>query len=408
MTSQRLCKNPAVCILEEIFFMAPLFRTPVSFFSLLVTFTILASTKPENRSTRPALPVNTNPRIQVAVLLDVSNSMDGLIEQAKAQLWNMVSVMGKAKCNGVAPQIEISLYEYGRSSNNVTDGYVKQINGFTSDLDQLSQNLFKLTTNGGDEYCGHVIYTSLSDLNWDTSSSNYKVIFIAGNEDFLQGDIAYTKACAEAKNKGVIVNTIYCGDRMQGLREHWNLNAECGSGSFTNINQDAKLEDIPTPYDTTLIVLNEKLNGTYLYYGSEGRDKSALQYSMDASNASMGTTVAAKRTAVKGNAQLYNNSSWDLLDASAADSTFIAKVDMKTLPDSLKNKSRAELQQIVNVKNAERGIIQKEIGSISVQRENYINAERTKAATNNNSETLETEVEKIIKEQVKRFNMVIQ
>ena len=122
----------------------------------------------------------------------------------------------------------------------------------------------------------------------------------------------------------------------------------------------------------------------------------------------MGTTVAAKRTAVKGNAQLYNNSSWDLLDASAADSTFIAKVDMKTLPDSLKNKSRAELQQIVNVKNAERGIIQKEIGSISVQRENYINAERTKAATNNNSATLETEVEKIIKEQVKRFNMVIQ
>jgi hypothetical protein len=170
------------------------------------------------------------PKIQVAVLLDVSNSMDGLIEQAKAQLWNMVSVLGKANCNNITPSIEIALYEYGRPANDARAGYVKQINSFTGDLDQVSQNLFKLTTNGGDEFCGHVIYTSLTDLSWDTASANYKVIFIAGNEDFLQGDVSYTKACTEAKKKGVIVNTIYCGDRMQGIQEHWNLGSEpeCG------------------------------------------------------------------------------------------------------------------------------------------------------------------------------------
>src|SRR5688500_938766 len=55
-------------------------------------------------------------KIQVAILLDVSNSMDGLIEQAKAQLWNMVKVLGKANNNNVHPDIEIALYEYGRSS----------------------------------------------------------------------------------------------------------------------------------------------------------------------------------------------------------------------------------------------------------------------------------------------------
>ena len=49
------------------------------------------------------------PKIQVAILLDVSNSMDGLIEQAKAQLWNMVRVMGKATCNDQVPNIEIAL-----------------------------------------------------------------------------------------------------------------------------------------------------------------------------------------------------------------------------------------------------------------------------------------------------------
>src|SRR5204863_7386089 len=94
-------------------------------------------------------------KIQAAILLDVSSSMEGLIEQAKAQLWNMVNTMGKAKCEGdLAPKIEIALYEYGRTTNDAKAGYVKQINGFINNLDSLSQNLFSLKTNGGDEFCG--------------------------------------------------------------------------------------------------------------------------------------------------------------------------------------------------------------------------------------------------------------
>jgi hypothetical protein len=81
---------------------------------------------------------------------------------------------------------------------------------------------------------------------------------------------------------------------------------------------------------------------------------------------------------------------------------------MKTLPDSLKNKSRDEIKKIVDIKNAERSAVQKEIMTINTQRENYIAAERAKAANNNNTQTLETEVEKVIRQQAKRFNMVIQ
>ena len=388
--------------------MTQLFSPATAAFSLFFSLSLLNPVTPVEKISLKNENLTANPKIQVAILLDVSNSMDGLIEQAKSQLWNMVSVMGKASCNGVTPQIEIALYEYGRSSNNVADGYVKQISPFTSDLDKLSQDLFKLTTQGGDEYCGQVIFTSLNELNWDANSQNYKVIFIAGNEDFLQGSLLYTKACNLANEKGVIVNTIYCGDRMQGIKEHWNLAGECGNGSFTNINQDARLPDIPTPYDTTLIVLNEKLNSTYLYYGADGRTNYARQFSLDAGNAAISKEVGAKRTAVKANSKLYDNTTWDLLDASRADSSFIAKVDMKTLPDSLQNKSRAELQKIVDKKNAERGAVQKEILLVNTQRENFIATERAKAASGNNMATLETEVEKVIRGQAKRFNMVIQ
>ena len=255
-----------------------------------------------------------------------------------------------------------------------------------------------------------MILTSLKELNWDPSAENYKVIFIAGNEDFLQGDVLYTRACEEARKKGVIVNTIYCGNRMQGIQEHWNLGAECGNGSFTNINQDTKVEDTPTPYDSVLYSLNGKLNDTYIAYGISGRANFAMQAEVDNLNQSMGYTVAAKRIAVKGNGKLYKNSSWDLVDADGdgRNDEVINKLDRKTLPDSLKNKTKEELKQIIKDKSVQRTNIQKEITTINTKRDAYIATERVKNATKNANATLETEVEKIIKVQAKRYNMIIQ
>lgn len=348
------------------------------------------------------------PRIQAAILLDVSNSMDGLIEQAKAQLWNMVSVMGKAKCNEATPQIEIALYEYGRPTNNATTGYVRQLSPFTSDLDRLSKDLFSLTTNGGDEYCGHVMYSSLAELSWDTSRTNYKVIFISGNEDFLQGDISYRKACAEAKKKGVIINTIYCGDRKQGIAEHWNIMGECGGGSFTNIDPNAAVEDIPTPYDSAIMVYNGRLNGTYLAYGAKGQYNLTQQAEMDRVNYFFKSSVGAKRAVVKGNAALYNNAGWDMVDAAKTDSSFVQHLDRKALPDSLKNKTRAQLEQLVHQKKLEREKIQREIQALAVKREAYVVEQRKKNAARSKTSTLEMEMEKIIRTQAARFNMQIQ
>lgn len=382
----------------------------ISLFSLASIITISSFTGTQSGPLKPAPAKNARPKIQAAILLDVSNSMDGLIEQAKAQLWNMVTVMGKATCeNNVVPQIEIALYEYGRSSNNVKAGYVKKINGFISDLDSLSQNLFSLTTHGGDEYCGQVIFTSMDELTWDANASSYKVIFIAGNEDFLQGNLHYAKACAEAKKKGVIVNTIYCGSRMDGIREHWNLGAECGNGSFSNINQDARVEDIPTPYDSVLFSLNDKLNNTYIAYGYDGFSKQAKQVQVDQLNYASNKSAAIKRVTVKGKKELYMNESWDLVDAKEKEGDAVLdKLDKKALPDSLKNKTKAELKALVDRKSAERSNVQNEITKLNAQRDAYIAAERVRNINNNAATTLETEVEKTIKEQAGRFNMKIE
>ncbi len=388
------------CILPKTIYMNLSKKISLGLFCIAAIVSLMATNK-------KSIPKNVGePKIQVAILLDVSSSMDGLIDQAKAQLWTMVNTIGKMKCgNAISPTIEIALYEYGRTNNDAKAGYVKKINGFIKDLDSLSQNLFTLKTNGGEEYCGHVIYSSLKELEWDTAAANYKVVFIAGNEDFLQGDITYTKACNLAKQKGVIVNTIYCGDKQQGIAEHWNLAGECGNGSFSNINQNARVIEIPTPYDSALYVLNDKLNSTYIAYGFDGYAKQSKQKQMDFANTSLSRSAGLKRIQAKSSSKMYNNAQWDLIDAKANDKDAIAKVDKKLLPESLKNKTTAELDSIVIEKSKERVSAQKEIVTLTMQREAFINKEKAKQT--NANVTLETEVEKIVIDQAKRFKMEI-
>ena len=359
----------------------------------------------KQKQTTASVPPTTDQKIQVAILLDVSNSMDGLIDQAKAQLWTMVNTLGRVHCENKAnPKIEIALYEYGTPRNDVRKGYIRQINNFITNLDSLSQNLFALTTNGGDEYCGQVIYSSINELKWDNNPNSYKVIFIAGNESFRQGNISFTQACTSAKSKGVIVNTIYCGERQQGIREFWNLMGECGNGSFTNINQDHKIEDIATPYDDEIFKLNEQLNSTYISYGARGQEFYEKQQKMDQANTMMSKKAGIKRAEAKSNNMLYNNADWDLVDRTAGKEEEIQKIDKKTLPDSLQNKSTAELKAIVLQKQKERAAIQTKIIALNQQRQQYINDQKKKGAEATVS-TMETEVERIIKEQVKRFKM---
>jgi hypothetical protein len=147
--------------------------------------------------------------IMIALLLDTSNSMDGLIDQAKSQLWKIVNEVAVAKTvDGKRPNIKIALYEYGNDGLSANEGFVRQVSALSEDLDVISEKLFSLRTNGGNEFCGQVIKTALDQLTWSASKDDLKMIFIAGNEDFMQGKVSYQQACDAAKKKGVIVNTI--------------------------------------------------------------------------------------------------------------------------------------------------------------------------------------------------------
>jgi len=339
--------------------------------------------------------------IKVALLLDTSNSMDGLIDQARAQLWEIVNELSYAKCKTDRPNLKIALYEYGNDQLSSSNGYIRQVSAFTNDLDYISEKLFSLTTNGGSEYCGQVIQTSVNELAWGSNESDLKLIFIAGNEPFTQGPVDYMTASTNAKKNQININTIYCGDYNDGISSMWQQGAQLSNGDYMAINHNQQTVHIPSPYDDYILQLNIKLNKTYIPYGKQGRKKVASQSVQDANASKYGKANEVSRTVSK-SSSFYKNSSWDLVDAETEQEDFsYTKIDKKLLPKDLQQKTNKELETYVLKKKKERIKIQKKIHEENNKRKKFVANEKKKNNINNH---LENAMLKAIKKQGKQKN----
>lgn len=331
--------------------------------------------EPEDKATvdAPAKPVvDGQNKIQIALLLDTSSSMDGLIDQAKTQLWKVVNTFIDAERDGLKPFVEVALYEYGNNGNAVGNDWIRLVSPLTRDLDDLSGKLFALKTNGGEEYCGAVMQRALGDLAWDDNKKTYKAIFIAGNEPFTQGRVDARSVSKEALAKGIIINTIHCGSRQDGINGAWHDGAALGGGDFLVIDQDKVVAHIDAPQDKRIADLGLKLNETYLGYGAQ-RERAAfgqVQADVDAiANSEEGAHV---QRAITKSSQNYSNTSWDLCDAVKDKKIDITKLKQDELPENLRGKTADEIKQLVTDATAKREQIQKEIQALSKEREAHI------------------------------------
>ena len=338
-------------------------------------------------------------KVQVALLLDTSNSMDGLIEQAKSQLWNIVNTLTTLKFEGKTPEIEISLYEYGNDGLDAAEHHVRQVAPLTKDLDLISEKLFSLKTNGGNEYCGSVIGKSLKQLDWSGNEKDMKLIYIAGNEPFSQGPVSYTETCKDAVSKNIFVNAIYCGSKEEGVNGLWKDGADKGGGKYFNIDQNRAVIYIETPYDIRINELNINLNNTYIGYGASAAPKMEMQRKQDANASGLSAANAAERAVTKASSA-YRNADWDLVDAVKEKKVKIEELKDEELTGELKGKSKKEIEEYVKKKEAEREKVQKEIAELSKKRSEYI-AEKQKESAK--TDDLGNAVVLSLKEQAKRL-----
>jgi von Willebrand factor type A domain len=346
----------------------------------------------------------SKPLVQIAILLDTSNSMDGLIEQAKGQLWKICNEFIKASRNGIAPEVQVALYEYGKSSLSQESGWIRRIQPLTTDLDKISEELFGLRTNGGDEYCGWVIKQAVNELEWSPRSDVYKVIFIAGNEPFTQGPVDYAESCQAAIGKGIIVNTIHCGSEREGIDTKWKDGADIADGKFLVIDHNRAVVSIEAPQDKEIAKLGEQLNRTYLAFGNAGRAGAERQTKQDANAAALAPAsgAAVQRSVAKASGN-YRNSSWDLVDAAKQENFEVSKLKTEVLPAEMRKMNVAERKAYIAKNARERGELQTKIQQLNADREKYV-AQQVKKTSG--TDTLDAAVISAVREQSAKRNLI--
>jgi hypothetical protein len=338
----------------------------------------------DNDTHEVTLPIITTtpvrvPMVDIAILLDTSGSMSGLINQARAQLWKLVNEFQSAKQNGLQPNLRVALYEYGKSTLSKQSGFLRQITPLTSDLDLVSEELFALSTNGGDEYCGKVVQESVRGLQWSTGASDLRMVFIAGNEPFTQGPVDWREAIAEANRKDITVNTLHCGTDTDASRGKWNAAATLAGGSFLNIDHNMAVAHVVAPQDKEIERLGREINKTYVAYGSGGKKRKARQEKQDSNAVASGPGSMMQR-AVSKSSRFYRNSDWDLVDASKDGAVALADMEDEALPDEMKGMGKAERLDFVAKKQGDRTRIQAEISRLNVDRKKFVASSHAAAA----------------------------
>ena len=345
------------------------------------------------------------PLVQMAILLDTSGSMSGLIDQARAELWAIVNEFIFARRGGMEPEVQVALYEYGKNSISSKVGYIRQIVPFTLDLDKVSEELFALKTNGGSEYCGWVIQEATKSLKWSSEPDDLKVIFIAGNEEFTQGPVDYRKSCKAAIAKGIVVNTLHCGSDSAGLSGKWKDGALLADGKYVCINHNRQIVHVAAPQDKEIAVLGLRLNDTYITYGESGQLYYERQSSQDHNASDLSKEAELQRAVAKASFN-YRNDNWDLVDALKNETVKLEEVKVEDLPENMRKMSEKERRAYVESQAKLRADVQQKIQKLNEKRKKYVAAEMKKRQKDGDS--LGSAITKAVREQAKKRNFTFE
>lgn len=314
-------------------------------------------------------------RIDLAICLDTSGSMSGLINSARGKLWRIVSELASAK---PSPHLRVALLTYGTPSYGRASGWVRVNLDLTDDLDRVYQELFALGTSGGREYVARVTRRAVDSLSWDRATDTYRVIFVAGNESADQDpEYANEDVCRSAITRDIVVNAIYCGRPGHSAADGYRRVALLAEGRYASIDQNRGTVTVSTPYDDDLVRLGAELNTTYVAYGRRGQQAAENQREQDSNAARMGSAVAAQRARAKASS-VYRNDKWDLVDASKKKDFKLEEVDEEQLPEKMQKMSPEERKAHIEEMTERRRKLQEKIAELSAKRRAHVESEMEK------------------------------
>ncbi|HEX2677429.1 MAG TPA: vWA domain-containing protein [Polyangiales bacterium] len=343
-----------------------------------------------------AATASARPRIEVMFVLDTTGSMGGLIEGAKRKIWSIADELASAD---PAPELRVGLIAY----RDRGDAYVTQRFDLTSDLDALYDHLHALTADGGGdepESVNQALHEAVTSTQWSSGPGVYRTVFLVGDApphmDY-DHDVPYTKTVADANKRGIVLNTVQCGD-LDGTKSVWTRIAQRTQGTYAAIEQSGGMVAIAAPQDADIARLNAELADTVVAYGDAEQVKSVRSKASLAKSAPVEANAARLSYLKKSDSGVVTGGG-DLVDDVRKGKVALEAVPQAQLPAELQGRSRDEQKAALKEHAEKRAKLQSELDQLVKARASYVKAEEKKMSATGKGDGFDAKVKHAVKEQ---------
>lgn len=314
-----------------------------------------------------------NPKVDVVFVLDTTGSMGGLIQTAKEKIWSIATTMASAQ---QTPEIRIGLVAY----RDRGDSYVTKVVDLSDDLDSVYATLMDFEADGGGdtpESVNKALYDAVHNMSWSQQDQAYQVIFLVGDAPphMDYNEVRYPEIVASALDKGIVINTIQCGDIASAI-DPWTQIASLGDGNFFQVEQAGGAVAYTTPFDEEIAELSAQLDDTRLYFGTE-EEKEEMRGKMAATDKlHEGASFASRarrgvfNASAGGRTNLLGRN--ELVAAVESGAVELNELEEDALPEALKPMAPAEQKAFVAELAEERADLQRQIRELSQDRDGYL------------------------------------
>jgi Mg-chelatase subunit ChlD len=357
--------------------------------ALLVGLLFLPADSPSRAA--PA-PIQRKPPVEVVFCLDTTGSMTGLIEAAKTKIWAICNLILSGQ---PTPDLKVGLVAF----RDKGDEYITRVYDLRNDLDAVYADLKTfVATGGGDtpESVNAALDDAVNKIKWSTDKKTLRIIFLVGDApphmDY-NDDVKYPVTCKKAVEKGILINTIQCGNDAD-CTKHWKEICTLGGGAYVAIPQAGGVQTIKTTFDKRLAEINAELVKNTLIYG-DAKKKEADNKKLQMAGA-LPAEIAADRVcylAKEGMAAHY-----DLLDAGRAGKVKWESLRAEELPSVLEKMTPRERREHVSKLAEQRAKLLLEARDLD--RKRHVQITRT---LTENKDSFDSQVFQILRKQAKRL-----
>ena len=346
--------------------------------------------------------IRPKPIVEVAFVLDTTGSMGPLIEGAKRKIWSIATAIVDANPSA---EIRIGLVAY----RDIGDEYVTKTFNLTTDIQDLYANLLELKARGGGDWpesVNEALEVGVTKLSWTQGAEICRILFLVGDApphmDYAQ-DTKYPEVIRMAADRGITVNAVQAGGARDTERV-WRDIAQRGNGRYIPIPQDGgQIVIIETPWDTEIIELQGRINGTVIPYGPRAQRSSVMEKT--------GQLAAAPRPVASEMAGYLSKSAdrtgeavtgrGDLVADIAAGRQKLDSVKDEDLPDNIRALNPEQRQAAIDKNSAERKVLNTRIAELVKKRDAYVTEQR-KTAPAKPADSFDRAVAETLKVQIKR------